>query len=537
MDRYANIFQGFIVSDWGAQHSGLASAEAGLDMAMPNSQYWQNGNLSLMVTNGSLEQSRLDDMAMRILTPYFRYAQFEPGTGMPADLLAPHELVDARDPASDEVILQGAIEGHVLVKNTNNALPLKKPKLMSIFGYDAVAPSHNTPTGGSFNKWGFGMENTQEIFFNDTLGIFNDTYLGRLFLSNERWDAPVPGASYNGTLITGGGSGAVTPAFIDAPFDALQRKARADRTILAWDFVNQNATVNKASDTCLVFVNEMAAEGWDRPNLADPWSDELIENVASQCNNTQVVIHNAGIRVVDRWINNPNITAVMFAHLPGQETGQALVDILYGKQSPSGRLPYTVAKQESDYGSLLAPTRQTETTYHLQDPFEEGVYIDYKDFIARNITPRYEFGFGLTYSDFSYSSLKSSLANNTKSTILGATYSGNGTTVQPEGGDPELFEAAASVSCTIKNTGSLAAAEVAQLYVHIPGGPDRVLRGFEKKLLQPGEEAEVKFKLTKRDLSTWDIIKQAWVLQKGEYELFVGKSVLDIQLRGSLKVE
>lgn len=530
-------FQGFIVSDWGAQHSGIASAEAGMDMAMPNSQYWQNGNLSLMVTNGSLEQSRLDDMAMRILTPYFRFADFEPGTGMPADLLAPHELVDARDPESDKVILQGAIEGHVLVKNTKKALPLQKPKLMSIFGYDAVAPSHNTPTGGRFNKWGFGMENTQSIFFNDTLGIFNDTYLGRLFLSNERWDAPVPGASYNGTLITGGGSGAVTPAFIDAPFDALQRQARADRTILAWDFVNQSPTVNKASDTCLVFVNEMSAEGWDRPNLADPWSDVLIENVASQCNNTQVVIHNAGIRVVDRWVNNPNITAVIFAHLPGQETGQALVDILYGKQSPSGRLPYTVAKRESDYGSLLAPTRQTNTTFHLQDDFIEGVYIDYKDFIARNITPRYEFGFGLTYSEFSYSSLEASLAPGIKRTTLGATYSGNGTTIQPQGGDPELWETAANVRCTIKNTGSVAAAEVAQLYVNIPGGPDRVLRGFEKTLLQPGEEAEVGFTLTKRDLSTWDVVEQAWVLQKGEYALMVGKSVLDVQVRGSLNVE
>lgn len=505
-------------------------------MAMPNSAKWTKGNLSLMVTNGSLEQSRLDDMAMRIVAPYFRFAHFEPGTGMPADLLAPHELIDARDPESDSVILQGAIEGHVLVKNTDNALPLKKPKLMSIFGYDAIAPSHNTPTGGRFNKWGFGLESVQDIYFNDTLGVFNDTYLGRLFLSNEPWDAYVPGAAYNGTLITGGGSGAVTPAFIDAPFDALQRQARADRTILAWDFVNQKPTVNQASDTCLVFVNELAAEGWDRPNLADPWSDKLIENVASQCNNTQVVIHNAGIRVVDRWIDNPNITAVIFAHLPGQDSGEALINVLYGKQSPSGRLPYTVAKKESDYGSLLAPTRQENTTFHLQDDFTEGVYIDYKDFIARNITPRYEFGFGLTYSSFSYSSLESSVTNSTKPSIFGKTYSGNSTKIQPEGGDPELWQTAARVSCTIKNTGSVAAAEVAQLYVHIPGGPERVLRGFEKKLLQPGEEAEVEFKLTKRDLSTWDVKEQAWRLQKGEYELLVGKSVLDVQLRGSLRI-
>lgn len=255
------------MSDWGAQHSGLSSAENGLDMAMPNSAYWQKGNLSLMVTNGSLEQSRLDDMAMRILTPYFRFAHFEPGTGMPANLLAPHELVDARDPESDKVLLQGAIEGHVLVKNTNNALPLKKPKVVSVFGYDAAAPKRNTPTGGSFNRWGFGVENTLTV---PGLGFFNSTYLGRLFLSNEPYGSPVPGASYNGTMITGGGSGAVTPAFIDAPLDALQRKARADRSIIFWDTDTFAPTVNAASDVCLVFVNELASEGWDRPNIVSP---------------------------------------------------------------------------------------------------------------------------------------------------------------------------------------------------------------------------------------------------------------------------
>jgi beta-glucosidase len=77
---------------------------------------------------------------------------------------------------------------------------------------------------------------------------------------------------------------------------------------------------------------------------------------------------------------------------------------------------------------------------------------------------------------------------------------------------------------------------VAQLYLHIPGGPARVLRGFEKKFLQPGEEAKVTFELNRRDMSTWDVVAQAWVLQRGSYEVMVGKSVEDIQLRGSLRV-
>jgi beta-glucosidase len=108
--------------------------------------------------------------------------------------------------------------------------------------------------------------------------------------------------------------------------------------------------------------------------------------------------------------------------------------------------------------------------------------------------------------------------------------------VQPEGGDPALWQTAAKVCVTIKNTGSVAAAEVAQLYLHIPGGPARVLRGFEKKYLQPGEEAEVAFELNRRDMSTWDVVEQVWVLQSGEYGVMVGKSVLDIQARSSLTV-
>ena len=273
------------------------------------------------------------------------------------------------------------------------------------------------------------------------------------------------------------------------------------------------------------------------PSQADPASDDLILNVASQCPNTQVIIHNAGIRTVDRFIANPNITAVIFAHLPGQETGQAIVDILYGTTSPSGRLPYTVAAKPSDYGALLNPVAPDATTgFFLQDPFTEGLLIDYKDFLARNVTPLYAFGYGLTYSDFSYSSLTATLLPNTTAGSAGATYTGNGTHVQPEGGDPLLWQPSAKVCITIKNTGAVAAAEVAQLYLHIPGGPARVLRGFEKKFLQPGEEVEVTFELTRRDLSSWDVAKQAWELQRGDYEVMVGKSVVDIQARGRIVV-
>jgi beta-glucosidase len=87
--------------------------------------------------------------------------------------------------------------------------------------------------------------------------------------------------------------------------------------------------------------------------LPDDFSDGLILNVANNCSNTIVVIHNAGVRLVDQWIEHPNVTAVIFAHLPGQDSGRAITQLLYGVQSPSGKLPYTVAKNESDYNAAI----------------------------------------------------------------------------------------------------------------------------------------------------------------------------------------
>ncbi|GLA22010.1 hypothetical protein AnigIFM63326_000142 [Aspergillus niger] len=523
-------FQGFVVSDWNAQHTGIASAAAGLDLVMPDSVYWENGNLSLAVRNGSLSSTRLDDMATRIVAAWYKYAELEdPGFGMPISLLEPHVPVDARDPASKTTILQGAIEGHVLVKNTGNALPLKEPKILSLFGYDAIAAQRNTMDDLSWSLWTMGLDNAL-TYPNGT--AVDPSHLKYLFLSSTNPSENGPGVALNGTMISGGGSGSSTPSYIDAPFDAFQRQAYEDNTFLAWDFASQSPVVNPASDACLVFINEAAAEGWDRPYVADPYSDTLVENVASQCNNTMVIIHNAGIRLVDRWVENPNITAVIYGHLPGQDSGRALVEIMYGKQSPSGRLPYTVAKNASDYGALLNPVVPSGTNdlYYPQDNFTEGVYIDYKAFEQKNITPRYEFGYGLTYSTFDYSGLKISVHSGVNTDYLPPN-----STIE-EGGISALWDVVATVTCSVSNTGSVAAAEVAQLYLGIPGGPAKVLRGFEKKLIQPGKHMKVQFDLTRRDLSSWDVVNQAWGLQKGDYSVYVGKSVLDTQLTGTLTI-
>jgi beta-glucosidase len=190
-----------------------------------------------------------------------------PGIGMPIDILVSHKAVNARNPSSKQVILDAAIEGHVLVKNVNSALPLKSPKLLSLFGYDAKAPDQNNPAAG-LGSWILGFES----------GNINEAIPG--FLGTPQV-IPISQIAINGTIISGGGSGANSPAYINAPFDALQEKAyQADTTIL-WDFINVNATANVdgASDACLVFINAFASEGFDRVGLHDDFSDALVNNV------------------------------------------------------------------------------------------------------------------------------------------------------------------------------------------------------------------------------------------------------------------
>ncbi|KAE8154609.1 putative beta-glucosidase M [Aspergillus avenaceus] len=489
-------FQGYVVTDWYAQHGGINSANAGLDMVMPHTEWW-NSNLTDAIANGTMEASRLDDMVTRIVATWYQLNQDtdfpSPGVGMPADVYAPHDAVMGKSADSKEVLLQSAIEGHVLVKNTNDVLPLRSPKLVSVFGYDAVSPDISLKKFQGFSQ---------------TIGI-----------------------QKNHTLWVGGGSGANDPAYISAPLDALQLQAYEDGTSLLWNIYDVDPAVDSTTDACLVFVNSYATEGYDRVGLADDESDALVTNVANKCNNTVVIIHNAGIRLVNNWIDHENVTAVMFAHLPGQDSGRAVVELLYGRSNPSGKLPYTVAKKNEDYGSLLRPT-QPESPYGLfpQSDFTEGVYIDYRAFDQQGIEPQFEFGFGLSYTTFDYSSLSIDQINN------GDTSSYPPSAPIVEGGNPHLWDDLVEVSAEVKNSGSVDGAEVAQLYLGIPNGPVRQLRGFDKVNIPKGESGKVEFKLNRRDLSTWDVTAQQWLLQSGTYQVYVGRSSRDLPLQGEFTI-
>ncbi|KAK7953086.1 glycoside hydrolase family 3 protein [Apiospora saccharicola] len=514
-------FQGYVVTDWGAQHSGVATALAGLDMVMPfGSQFWGD-KLVQAVNNGSVPESRIDDMVTRILSTWYKFNQDTdfppPGVGMPANLAAPHERVIGRSASGKPVLLQGAIESHVLLKNAKNALPLKEPKQLSIFGFSARSFDQYTPGSPRWNEGG------------EALGPGDQTRTGTGF--NDAIHTSQ--IASNGTLLSGGGSGATQPAYLSSTFEALSQRAYEDGTNIWWDFVNDNPQVDPTSDACIVDVNAYAAEGWDRVGLRDDYTDNLIKNVASKCANTIVVFQNAGVRLVDGFVDHPNVTALVFAHLPGQDSGRALASILYGDANPSGKLPYSVPHTESDWGPIANETKP-EGIYEKfpQSDFDEGVFIDYRAFDKQGIEPRYEFGFGLSYTTFNYSGVQASLGSaNTDAYPTGPIETG---------GHLDLWDVVATVSATVTNTGDVEGAEVAQLYFGIPGDkndtPIRQLRGFAKEVLAPGASATVEFPLTRRDLSTWDVVAQNWKLQKGEYAIYVGSSSRSLPLTTKLTV-
>ncbi|KAK4034854.1 putative beta-glucosidase M [Parachaetomium inaequale] len=498
-------FEGFVVSDWDGQMSGVASANAGLDLVMPNAGFWGDSLLQA-VHNGSVSDERISDMATRILAPWY-YLRQENAYPPPAifNNLQQHFPVDVQGDHAKLIEEIGAA-GTVLVKNVNNTLPFKKPKFLCVYGYDATVKA---------NPW----QN-------------RDRYSGG-YDENFGWN------TFNGTLVTAGGSGGSTPPYVVSPFQALQERVTKDRGILRWDFYSDKPTPYVNADACLVFINAYASESFDRTSLTDEFSDRLVLNVASWCAKTIVVIHSAGIRTVSAWITHPNITATLFAGLPGQESGHSLTSLLYGETNPSGRLPYTVALAEADYGANLLNSTVSFDPNPDQD-FTEGLFIDYRHFDRHQITPQFEFGFGLSYTTFAYANFSVSVsAVQHNATNLAEFPDDNVRVVQ--GGHPALWEVVALARCVVANTGEVDGAEIAQLYVGVPGAgvdsPVRQLRGFVKVgPLVPGQGREVVFELTRRDLSVWDVVAQKWRLRRGVYRVWVGASSRDLRGEGELVV-
>lgn len=390
-------FQGFVMSDWGAHHSGVGDALAGLDMSMPGDSVMGNGqtfwgtNLTISIVNGTIPEWRLDDMAVRIMAAYYKVGRdryrvpinFNSWTtdeyGYEHALVGQNygkvnEGVDVRGNHSD-IIRKIGSSSVVLLKN-NGALPLTGyEKYTAILGEDA-----------------------------------GSSPLGANGCSDRGCD--------NGTLAMGWGSGSDNFPYLVTPEQAIQNEILSNGKGDVFSVTNNGAvdvikSYASQATVSLVFVNSDSGEGYinvagnmgDRNNIT-LWQggEQVIKTASANCNNTIVVIHSVGAVEIDEWYDHPNITAIVWAGLPGQESGNSLVDVLYGRVNPGGKTPFTWGKNLDSYGTPLL-TEPNNGKGAPQVNFTEGVFIDYRHFDKVNDTPIYEFGFGLSYTTFEYSSI------------------------------------------------------------------------------------------------------------------------------------
>ncbi|KAJ5387642.1 CAZyme family GH3 [Penicillium cosmopolitanum] len=576
-------FQGFVMTDWLGHYSGVGSALAGLDMCMPGDgavplfgdSYW-GPELSRSILNGTIPVDRLNDMVTRIVATWYKLGQdkdyplpnFSTNTQSETGPLYPGALFSPSGVVNQFVNVQGdhnvtaravAREAVTLLKNEQGILPLRRNDSLKIFGTDA---------GGN----------------PDGLNSCTDQGCNK------------------GVLTMGWGSGTARLPYLITPQEAIANISKTAEFYITDSFPSDVTATSK--DIAVVFINADSGENYitvdgnpgDRTKAGlNAWhdGDDLVKAAAKKFSNVVVVVHTVGPILMEEWIDLKSVKAVVVAHLPGQEAGNSLTDILFGDFSPSGHLPYSIPRSESDYpdsvGIIDQPFGQ------IQDTFTEGLYVDYRHFLKSNISTRYPFGHGLSYTTFKFSNPTISVVtaidsaypparptkgstpvynnsipaasevawSSTKFTRIWRylypyldnpesikvsddfSYPEGYNTTQPEsragggeGGNPALYKTAFTVQVQVTNNGARRGKAVPQLYVELPSSlgldtPALQLRQFEKtKELAPGQSETVTLEITRKDLSVWDVEVQDWkapVNGKG-VKLWVGRSVADLPI-------
>ncbi|KAG1762841.1 glycoside hydrolase family 3 protein [Suillus occidentalis] len=491
----------------------------GLDMTMPgditfdSGDSYFGGNLTDYVNDGYISMARLDDMATRIIAGWYFLHQDEayPATNFHA--FNPNDEVNNKhvNVQADhyKLVREIGAAGTVLLKNTNGALPLNKPRNIVLIGSDAgpgkSGPNEFSGQGGS-----------------------------------------------DGILAMGWGSGTGDFPYLISPLEGIQERARQDGSSVFWNFNDWNTALagNMAygQAVALVFTNSDSGEGYvtvddnkgDRKNLT-AWhnGNDLILAVAARNNNTIVVVNSVGPLIIEPWIEHPNITAVVWAGIQGQETGNAIADVLYGAYNPSGRLPYTIAKDVADYPAQLVTHGSGSKIVTIN--YTEGLFIDYRHFDQANTTPRFEFGFGLSYTIFAYSELcvtPIQSSDTDQEDLIIAWEHGKASPII-EGSSTALWlhEPAFQVTFKVTNTGTVSGTEIPQLYIHHPSSasePPSVLKGFTNVEISPYDTKQVSITLSRYDLSTWDVVSQGWRKPDGRISFSVGASSRDFRLQGDI---
>lgn len=603
-------FKGILISDYDAIHQGLNAALAGCDVDLPSGNFMNQQNLAAYIPK-PLTLAMMNDKVRRILTGVVSYKYLnrqQLDTSIPLD-----------DPFSEQIALQSAQEGLVLLQNQNGLLPLNKNTVTKIavignlaeyspptgFGSSYVTPiNYVSELNGIQSEVGANTEvdfiplcsldppNTIWEYSNN--GEITQGLQGQYYTSNDLmgtpevtrvdnevdfdWDIdPIPVSSnqggfsakwtgqmiapitadyvfkvradgglrliINGTTVIDNfnsptlppvGYGPTVPLFakvslkantaysieidyrrVGGYFDSFEQGGLTG-VQASWAALRPPSSIAGYNAVIIAagISNEYEGEGEDRPFKLPEYQDELIKNVATANPQTVVVFHGGGNFDSTKWLGQ--VAGLIEAFYPGQDGGQALAQILFGDVNPSGKLPITMEKNAGDnpaYATFPNPVNQHPDALN----YIEGIFVGYRGYDHNNTTPLFPFGFGLSYTTFSFSPLQFSSTS----------YDGT----QP-----------ITVTFTVTNTGKVAGAEVAQLYVGeqnppVPR-PVRELKGFQRVFLQPQQSQTVTLQLDQRSFAYWNTTKELWDAPKDTYNVWVGSSeqLTDLTQEGQVTV-
>jgi beta-glucosidase len=594
-------FKGFVISDWVSVYSTVPAALAGLDLEMPFPSFFDSKLLDA-VTSGAVPESLIDDKVSRILTVMMDVGLFDgadknrpdpsivnnqvhrdlalqmareahvllknqnhllpfdvntiksigvigPNGGIPRTGGGGSSMVQPFNPVSIAEGLQSHVgeqtkiayaigvqlpmdvapietyyltpaqgEGHGLYLEIFNNKDLEgDPVATRIdpsvnFSYDdttspspAVSPSVysmrwtgtlTAPVTGTYELRTQGDDGVR-LYIDDELAIDDWNPHGPTIDSKKLWF--LAGHTYKIRL----------EYFQDAGNAIIQLGWVLPAQLLREEAIR----VARTSDVVVLtvgFTSDLESEAEDRSTFSLPaGQDQLIDDVLKANPKTVLVVNSGNPIDMHRWIDKA--AAIIYAWYPGEQGGNALADIVLGNFNPSGRLPVTMLKRWED-----APENGTYPEQDGNVNYKEGIYVGYRYYDTKKVEPYFPFGHGLSYTQFEYTNV-----------IIKAN------DVSPDHPDFDVL-------VTITNTGKMAGAEVAQLYVHDQtphvDRPMQELKEFQRVFLQPGESKQVKMKLDRRSFSYYDVTIHDWKAWAGQYTLRVGPSSRDIRLQGDVEL-
>ena len=477
-------FKGLVMSDWNAGHDAVAQVKAGNDLMMPGP--YQVNSIIQAVKDGKLDEKLLESNIENILNLILKTPRFK-------------KYAYSQKPNWEEnakISRTAATQGMVLLKNDNNALPFSKGiKKVALFGNS----SYDTYIGGSGSGYVVTAYRINIIDGLNNAGYKSDDSLEKTYKTYMRENEPKQ---------------------TDMIAAMMGGKKRASEMPVKPTLAVKLADSN---DVAVITIGRTSGEGADRKieddfNLSDT-EKNLITTVSrafhAKGKKVIVILNIGGVVETASWRNGPD--AILLAWQPGIEAGNAIGDVISGKVNPSGKLAVTFPISYNDVPlAKKFPGEEVKGDSIIKRTvvYEEGIYVGYRYYNTFNVKPAYEFGYGLSYTNFSYNSVK--LSSSTFNNKITATV-------------------------TITNTGKIAGKEVVELYLSAPSKkldkPSEELKGFAKTvLLQSGKSLTITFTLTPEDLASFDTNSSSWIAEAGKYTVKIGASSLDIKSSASFNL-